>query len=146
MWCRRALHLLEQLSLRLGVELAAPDDDPTSSNGRRTWQPALERIVAGIHALREPMLLRHAVGCLGSGTDGDHALVDAYVRAIWGSDSNRTRNNAERVTDEQTGADAIAHLARPHTGTSTGTASTASMSSSSPGSFVLYASPPAPGP
>lgn len=86
----RLATLLEQLSLRLGVALAAPNDDPTSSNGQRTWQPALERIIAGIQAVREPMLLRHVVGCLGSGTDGDHALVDAYVRRIWDTVAQRS--------------------------------------------------------
>lgn len=86
----RLATLFEQLSLRLGIALSAPHDDPTSSDGRRAWQPALERIVAGIHAVREPMLLRHVVGCLASGTHGDGALVDAYVDAIWNAIAQRS--------------------------------------------------------
>jgi hypothetical protein len=75
--------LLEELATALGVPLAIPAGDPTTADGARAWQAALAPVHAAIDAQRERLLIRHALRWLGTGTGGDDALVERYVRAVW---------------------------------------------------------------
>ncbi len=90
----RLAMLFEELANALGVKLSLPTDDPATSDGARVWMPALVPILVAIDARRERLLVRHVLRWLGTGTGGDDALVDAYVRAIWARVALRT---GERV-------------------------------------------------
>jgi hypothetical protein len=85
----RLAMLFEDLATALGVALAIPAEDPTTSDGAQVWQAALAPVHAAIDAGRERLLLRHALRWLGTGSSGDDALVDRYVRAIWARVASR---------------------------------------------------------
>jgi hypothetical protein len=79
----RLATLFEEVAHVFGVRLTAPDVDPTSEEGFRTWQSALDPVLAAIDARRDRILVRHVLRWLGTGEGGDDVLVSAYVRAVW---------------------------------------------------------------
>jgi hypothetical protein len=71
--------LVEALAQAVGVKFEPPDVDPTVD--AKAWEKASAPILAALDATRERLLVRHVLRWIG---DGDDALVESYVRSIWG--------------------------------------------------------------
>lgn len=72
--------LVENLAHALAVKVELPAVDPMTPAGEAAWAAALEPILRAVDAMRERMLVRHALRWLG---DGDDDLVERYVRMVW---------------------------------------------------------------
>ncbi len=67
------------VAAQLGARFEPPATDPTHDEAG--WHNAVAPIVAALDAARERLLVRHVLRWIG---DGDDALIETYVRAIWG--------------------------------------------------------------
>jgi len=75
----RQAMLVEALAAAVGAKFEPPDVDPTAAPD--VWAKAAAPILAALDAARERLLVRHVLRWIG---DGDDALVESYVRSIWG--------------------------------------------------------------